>query len=148
MRRIVGYDTFPHNEGEMPVIKMIGAYGFTEHDAYCVSITDYGSGGFLRLPDEKEARRWFKEIARHKKNLFSPQPVKFSDKYYLLLEPWKGHHNFRQVVGVFKTLKDAKKWITPQGIMHKMFVKHAISPMYFVCKEPDDNANLWDIDDE
>ena len=70
MRRIVGYDTFPHNEGEMPVIKMIGAYGFTEHDAYCVSITDYGSGGFLRLPDEKEARRWFKEIARYKKNLF------------------------------------------------------------------------------
>lgn len=147
MRRIVGYDTYPTKEGDTPVIKWIGAYGFTEFDAYQVSV-DTKDSHFLRLPDELEARRWFKEIARYKKNLFSPQAVKFSDKYYLVLEPWKQHHNFRQVVGVFKTLKDAKKWITPVGIVHKMFLKHAISPMYFVCKEPDDLANLWDISDE
>jgi len=102
----------------------------------------------LRLPDDKVARRWFKQIVRS--NLLSSWPTMSSKKVYFVMSRFKEYEGIDYCAGTFPKIADAQKVMDPGDRLLFAYVKHwDVRPVFFLSEEPrDEPDNMWGIEDD
>lgn len=144
MKDFIFYETFQEREGEVRSrINSLTSYPFTYEEIVASFPHQKAKTRALRLPDEKESRDWFLSIAKDAKKNISVAPVKFSNKAYILLEPYKQDDRIDSVVGVFKTIVSMAQH---RGIDTKAvyIITKNVAPQYFTCEIPKPyEKDLW-----